>query len=163
MRFTTGSPDSTPIATDAALLAPCGSTAVKSMEWLPIWVAAGFQRNSPVIESKTAPTGNVPVDSVAAGSVVETWKRSSDPGLANWRPGTRSGWELSGVIESVVCTTSDPALAETTTPSPGLTVFIWNSTVDWPARTCKLAGTCTADSSWRASPGPHRPAAHSVV
>jgi len=144
MRRTTGSPDSTSTATEPVLLAPCESTAAKSMVWLPIWVAAGFQRNSPVRASKAAPTGSVPADNTAAGSAAETWKRSSLPGWANFRPGRRSGLEPSGVTESAASTTSDPTLADTTTPSPGLTALIWNSTVDWPPRVCTIAGTWTA-------------------
>ena len=145
MRFTNGSPDSTSTATEPVLLAPCESTAAKSTVWLAIWVAAGFQRNSPVRESKVAPTGRVPEDNAAEGSAAETWKRSSVPGLANCRPGTRSGLELSGVTERVACTTSDPTPADTTTASPGLTASMRNSAVDWPARVRTLAGTWTAE------------------
>jgi len=48
------------------------------------------------------------------------------------------------VTESAASTTSDPTLADTTTPSSGLTALTWNSTVDWPARVCTTAGTCSA-------------------
>ena len=145
MRFTNGSPDSTSTATEPVFLAPCESTAAKSTVWLAIWVAAGFQRNSPVRESKVAPTGRVPEDNAAEGSAAETWKRSSVPGLANCRPGTRSGLEPSGVTERVACTTSDPTPADTTTASPGLTASMRNSAVDWPARVRTLAGTWIAE------------------
>ena len=143
MRVTTGWPDSTSTGTDAITFVPAESMAAKPIVWLPICVPAGFHRNSPLAASNSAPIGSVAAVKVAAGSLADTWKRSSAPGLAYCRPGTRIGLVRSGVTVRVVCTTSVPILAATTIPSAALTASIWNSTADCPGRVRILAGSCS--------------------